>query len=317
MGEMDDALGLAAGFGVVEQSESQRDEHAARRWERVGPDARSPVSGGEWLAQLGAIVREILRANLATGAAQFDQGRAERSAIEEVRTFPVQGFERAGQFRLVEHFSLVQGPVAAARVDASGLFGRAVDRRDDLHHVALQGRDRDACASGPDRRLHQAFERQATQVAMDVEQTAHEAGRRRRADADVELLGDAAEIRVDRVEVERVGRGARKRRLHEEVVEHRLAVRRMRKQEAASGERRKDGLRDACRALRRDDGVERVAPVAQDLGGGRCGHRVAARDRAEWSLHAGWPCSVGSGSSVWLHGSFASAKLPTRTKFAR
>ena len=199
----------------------------------------------------------------------------------------MQGFERAGQFRLVEHFSLVQGPVAAVRVDASGLFGRAVDRRDDIHHVALQGRDRNALARGLDGRLHETFQRQATEVAMDVEQAAHEAGRRRRADADVELLGDAAEIRVDRVEVERVGSGGCKRGLHEEVVEHRVAVRRMRKQEAASGERRKDGLRDARSALRRDDGVERVAPVAQDLGGGRGRHRVAARDRAERCLHAG------------------------------
>ncbi len=121
------------------------------------------------------------------------------TAVEGLRPFGAEAFQRLGQRREAERLPLAQPPAVRARVELTGARQPLVDRLEDFEDVGLLGVDRRALAGELDRRPDQCPERGRAEPLQCPDQTGggprHPAGGR----ADVErLLGLGVEVDRDR-----------------------------------------------------------------------------------------------------------------------
>ena len=133
---------------------------------------------------------------------------------------------------------------------------------------------------------------QRAEVAMDLEQPAHQPRHRHRAETDVKFLGDAAEIGEDGSEIEtRLGQTPR-RRVDEKIVDPWLLPGRMREQKAAAPGRAQHRLDDARNRERGQRRIEGVAARAQHFCSCLGGQRMSGGDHAAWLSHAQSVCGL-------------------------
>ena len=116
---------------------------------------------------------------------------------------------------------------------------------------------------------------------MDRENPRNKPGCRRRAGADVELLGRGAEVDMDRAEIDLLGGPLAPRRVDKEIVERgSVGGGVIGHQVATAAEGGEHGFRRQTREQAGDGGIEGVAAILQDFRRRIGGDRVAGRHDA-------------------------------------
>ena len=193
-----------------------------------------------------------------------------------------QGIKRISEGRVLLHSAFRQQP--ALRVGEQRAQGRACgeDRFDDSEEIGLERCDPDALPGGADGGLGDARHRHAAEALMHPEQAGQEAGRCRGTEADMEGLGDAAEIHVHFAEVD-VAAGAFAARGLGEKVEDAGGVTApgitfAGGHEAAAARGGQDGLGHAGGKHTGDGSIKRIAAILQKLESRRRGDLMARGD---------------------------------------
>ena len=197
----------------------------------------------------------------------------EAAPVEVSGALPRDLLEGVGQVALRE-----QAPLSDAAVDRPRFGARRVDGLDDLENARLQRVDPYAFPCRPQGRLHQTGHGQARQLGVDGIHPGQGPRGRRRAQADVELLGGGAEISMHWVKVDVRGVFARSRCLDEEVVNDGRATGGVREQKAAAAKGCQHRLGDAGCEVSGDGSVEGVASFLEDLRRGGRGCPMATRN---------------------------------------
>jgi hypothetical protein len=200
--------------------------------------------------------------------------------VERPLALAPQDLERVAELGIAERLPLGQRS-ALGRVEGATLRGRLVDRGEDLDHVGLLGRQRDALARRRRARRHQLGERHGAKAPGRLAQPGWHAEGADRGRADVEDLNGVAEGDADRQQL-RAPRsiGAAARRLDEEVEQHRFARAGRDEHVSAAPQPGQAGLGTERDARRRDRGVDRVAARGENVGSGLSGAGMAGGDDA-------------------------------------
>ena len=193
------------------------DERPAGRWRRVDRHTGAGKLDLQRCAAFDPVVPEVLHLELAAvglcGGEPFGRG-----AQIEIEPVCGQAFIELCESAIVECVACAPKATIRRELGAAGV-GRGQDRFDDLCQKRLEPGRHHAAKRRRHGRFEQAFHRHRAQVAMHRIEPGHEAGRRRGAMTDMELLSRRAEVRMDLEKLELARIALRERRLDEEIVE--------------------------------------------------------------------------------------------------
>ncbi len=272
---------------VPKELKCEGDQNSARRRRRVQVEFRSEYIECQRRPALDVVVLEVSADEKATVGRRIVSDRTgDLATVEQVLAFNGHDLESVGHLRQAEDIAVAKPFAGAAAPGEEGphrLTARQY-RAKDLQGVGLHGVNADPFSGERDGRLHDLTQRHVAKIAVCLEKPLHRPRRRNGAHANMEFLRGRPEISDDRKKLDVFVGPSLPRGLSKEVIDDGLirerAAGRAGEQETAATEGAQHRFRDAGGAHRGEGGVERVAAVLENRGGGTAGCGMTGGDRS-------------------------------------